>query len=63
MRFVSDIDECASSPCQNGGSCNDGINEYTCGCVAGYTGYECETSESGFIFFGDFIVVPLSSRH
>ena len=36
-------------PCQNGGTCSDGVNEYTCGCVAGYTGDDCETSESGLI--------------
>ena len=24
------IDECASAPCQNGGTCNDGVNGYTC---------------------------------
>ena len=40
-KFV-DIDECASSPCQNGGTCNDGINSYTCDCVPGHTGDNCE---------------------
>ena len=25
--FVSDVDECSSNPCENGGSCTDGINE------------------------------------
>jgi len=38
-----DIDDCVSNPCQNGGSCEDGINSYTCTCVAGYTGHDCET--------------------
>ena len=40
--FSSDIDECASSPCQNGGTCIDGINSYTCNCVPGHTGDNCE---------------------
>ena len=43
-RSFSDIDECSSSPCQNGGACTDHVNRYTCSCVAGYTGTHCETS-------------------
>lgn len=37
-----DIDECVSSPCQNNGTCHDGINGYTCECFPGYTGVFCE---------------------
>ena len=36
------IDECAPEPCQNGGVCVDGIAAYTCNCVAGYVGENCE---------------------
>ena len=36
-----DIDDCAGQPCKNGGSCSDGVNNYTCACVAGYTGKNC----------------------
>jgi hypothetical protein len=36
-----DIDECASQPCRNGGSCVDGANEFACVCVGGYTGGLC----------------------
>ena len=39
-----DIDECVSIPCQNGGNCTDGIAEYTCECIPGHTGDNCETS-------------------
>jgi hypothetical protein len=39
----TDIDECLSSPCQNGGTCTDDVNGYTCACDAGYTGTNCET--------------------
>ena len=42
---IVDIDECKSSSCQNGASCTDAINSYTCACVAGYTGVNCETGE------------------
>ena len=42
--YVSDINECASQPCQNGGQCVDDVNRYTCTCVAGYDGITCGIS-------------------
>ena len=30
---ISDIDECASSPCQNGGTCIDEVNSFKCECT------------------------------
>ena len=41
--LLSDIAECQSDPCQNGGTCTDQVNSYSCACVAGYTGDDCET--------------------
>jgi hypothetical protein len=38
------FDECTSNPCQNGGTCVDSINSYTCTCASGYSGTLCETS-------------------
>ncbi len=36
------VDDCAPNPCQNGGTCTDGVNSYTCACPAGWTGTNCE---------------------
>ena len=41
-----DINECSSSPCQNGAVCTDAFNSYTCACAAGYTGTHCQIGES-----------------
>ena len=43
--YPLDIDECASDPCQNGGTCVDKINRYNCECEDGYTGTNCETGQ------------------
>lgn len=37
------LDECASEPCENGGSCVDMELSFHCQCVAGYSGVQCET--------------------
>ena len=37
-----DIDECLSLPCQYGGTCEDGADEYECFCVDGTYGDNCE---------------------
>ena len=44
MYLLSDVDECGSSPCQNGGNCTDEINQFTCQCDAEWTGTFCENS-------------------
>ena len=46
--FFSEKDECRVeelSPCQNSGSCLDGIGDYSCECTANFTGKNC--TESG----------------
>ncbi|XP_045444757.1 coagulation factor VII isoform X2 [Pipistrellus kuhlii] len=40
----NDGDQCASSPCQNGGSCEDQLQSYICFCPEGFEGRNCETS-------------------
>ncbi|KAF6084006.1 coagulation factor X [Phyllostomus discolor] len=37
-----DGDQCESSPCLNQGGCKDGLGEYTCTCLEGYEGKNCE---------------------
>ncbi|XP_043323641.1 fibulin-7 isoform X3 [Cervus elaphus] len=37
-----DISECSSQPCQNGGTCVEGVNQYKCICPPGRTGSRCQ---------------------
>ena len=39
-----DVDECASSPCNNGATCNNEIGSFSCSCPQGYTGATCSVS-------------------
>ena len=45
----TNVDDCANHMCQNGGTCRDGVNKYTCQCPPEFTGkkYEifCNISE------------------
>lgn len=43
--FNADIDECASHPCQHGGTCRDGVNMFSCFCPPGFTGRMCQTGK------------------
>ena len=45
-----DIDDCVTIPCQNGGSCTDQVNSYTCNCADGYDGTNCETGNDATSF-------------
>ncbi|XP_078685485.1 zonadhesin-like [Branchiostoma floridae x Branchiostoma belcheri] len=35
------IDDCDPNPCQNGGTCTDGVDSFTCDCIIGFEGYTC----------------------
>ena len=41
--IIEDGNQCSSNPCKNGGECINGA-QYTCVCVDGFTGADCETS-------------------
>ena len=41
---ISDIDDCQSISCLNGGSCRDEVGGFSCDCLPGYTGTMCDTS-------------------
>lgn len=38
QRCGSEVNECASNPCQHGATCTDLHGNYTCSCAPGYTG-------------------------
>ena len=60
--YLTDTDECASIPCQNGGSCNDQLNKFTCQCAEGWTGTTCQTSKIKFIWQINWSLYILNAR-
>ncbi|XP_033033067.1 coagulation factor VII isoform X1 [Trachypithecus francoisi] len=40
-----DGDQCASNPCQNGGSCKDQLQSYICFCLPSFEGRNCEKNK------------------
>ena len=49
--LLIETDECSSTPCQNGGTCTDLINAYSCTCEDGYEGTDCETGNYSLFSF------------
>ena len=41
--LILDINECESNPRENGGTCTDMEDGYTCACESGFTGTVCQT--------------------
>ena len=46
---ITERDDCASSPCGNGGTCVDEVADYRCECVDGYLGRNCEMDCPSFL--------------
>ena len=57
---LTEVDECESQPCQNGGDCTDKLGLFECNCTAGYEGVQCETGWFSQLFF--FFFQILSSK-
>ncbi|XP_034045233.1 fibulin-7 isoform X2 [Thalassophryne amazonica] len=41
--ICQDINECAPSPCMNGGTCVDLVNQFSCVCAKGWNGATCQS--------------------
>ncbi|XP_035248962.1 coagulation factor VII isoform X1 [Anguilla anguilla] len=44
-KSYAEEDACKSSPCQNGATCLDHVNSYTCICPSGFEGKDCGTAD------------------
>lgn len=42
MLYLSDVNECAAQPCNNGGTCRDLDGDYACQCPSPYVGKQCQ---------------------
>lgn len=45
LRCDTNVNECSSNPCQNGGTCVDGINGYNCQCTGTFSGSNCQEQQ------------------
>ena len=57
--FYWDINECANNWCENGGTCIDGVNTFSCTCAEGYNGPTCG---NGKTFLGRYGVLMASKN-
>ena len=60
MLFLTDIDDCAGQPCENGATCIDAVNNYTCNCVDGYTGKNCSIGKNSVSVSEDILLFQLN---
>nr|XP_006820916.1 PREDICTED: SCO-spondin-like [Saccoglossus kowalevskii] len=51
--YCTELEECCSDPCQNGGTCIDGTDRYDCLCPRGFDGHNCEQEYSVCYVWGD----------
>ena len=62
LLLISEIDECESNPCVNGGSCVDGIGSYSCICPTGYEGDQCEIDKNYNVLLKYYIMYARTFR-
>ncbi|KAK6304960.1 hypothetical protein J4Q44_G00237400 [Coregonus suidteri] len=58
-RCETEIDECESNPCRNGGSCIDRLNRFWCVCLHGYSGPFCDTSKQSQKEWVQWLVIAI----
>lgn len=46
LLYLSDVNECAAQPCNNGGTCRDLDGDYSCQCPSPYVGKQCKQRTS-----------------
>lgn len=56
--FVTDINECSSNPCRNGGNCTDLVNGFICECLEPWKGKLCQSSK----YLGLFLWYSVRSK-
>ncbi len=56
-----DIDECASEPCVNGGTCDDLVNKFTCTCLSNYLGVVCDIGNACYWLLESFVIISVIS--
>ena len=54
--LFTDIDQCNSNPCKNGGKCIDGINDFLCICTKEYSGKDCSESKPEYREFQKYFL-------
>jgi hypothetical protein len=55
------VDHCQSWPCQNSATCVNSVVGFTCACVVGYTGLNCELGTKNATLFKCFCAVYLQT--
>ena len=43
--MLADVNECENNPCKNGATCVNGVGKYSCICVGGYDGTDCDNGK------------------
>ena len=62
--YYPDIDECFNNnQCLNGATCIDGINQFTCQCVPGWTGQFCQISKINIYIYHTLFMIKWGNNY